>query len=114
MIDSSEVTVDVKEGKVVLEGTVRDRSTKHQIEDLADNCPGVKDVDNRIRVSRGQDDEQGSSGQYGSGGRSSWSQETGSGGSATSGTSGTSSTTSGTSSSGTSSTSRGSSGTRRE
>jgi hypothetical protein len=49
-IDSSEVTVLVLGGKVVLEGTVPDRYMKHAIEDLADAAPGVQDVDNRIRV----------------------------------------------------------------
>jgi len=51
-IDSSEVTVDVTEGKVTLEGTVSDRYMKHAIEDLVDQCPGVKDIENRIRVAR--------------------------------------------------------------
>jgi hypothetical protein len=49
-VDSSDVTVDVAGGKVVLEGTVPDRRMKHVIEDMADACPGVHDVDNRIRV----------------------------------------------------------------
>jgi hypothetical protein len=51
-IDSSEVSISVKEGKVTLEGTVPTRSMKHSIEDLADYTAGVTDVDNRIRVDR--------------------------------------------------------------
>jgi BON domain len=51
-IDSSEVTVAVSGAKVVLEGTVPQRRMKHAIEDLADACPGVLDIDNRIRVRR--------------------------------------------------------------
>jgi hypothetical protein len=51
-IDSSEVTVSVKDGRVTLEGTVPTRSMKHAIEDLADYTAGVQDVDNRIRVER--------------------------------------------------------------
>jgi len=51
-IDSSEVTVTVVAAKVTLEGTVPDRYTKHYIEDLADACPGVQDIENRIRVTR--------------------------------------------------------------
>ena len=51
-IDSSEVSVSVKEGRVTLEGTVPTRSMKHAIEDLADHTAGVQDVDNRIRVER--------------------------------------------------------------
>ena len=49
-IDSSEVTVQVQGGKVVLDGTVPSRHMKHAIEDIADGAPGVQDVDNRIRV----------------------------------------------------------------
>ena len=49
-IDSSEVTVEVAQGKVLLEGTVPARRMKHAIEDLADACLGVKDIDNRVRV----------------------------------------------------------------
>ncbi len=48
--DSSEVTVEVTAAKVTLEGTVPERWMKHAIEDLADTCPGVQDVDNRIRI----------------------------------------------------------------
>ncbi len=51
-IDSSDVTVEVSAAKVVLEGTVPQRRMKHAIEDLADACPGVQDIDNRIRVRR--------------------------------------------------------------
>jgi BON domain len=51
-IDSSDVTVNVSAAKVVLEGTVPERRMKHAIEDLVDACPGVQDIDNRIRVRR--------------------------------------------------------------
>jgi BON domain-containing protein len=51
-IDSSDVTVGVSGAKVVLEGTVPERRMKHAIEDLVDACPGVQDIDNRIRVKR--------------------------------------------------------------
>lgn len=51
-VDSSEVEVTVQNGEVTLEGTVPERNMKHAIEDMADNCLGVKDVHNRIRVSR--------------------------------------------------------------
>jgi BON domain len=49
-IDSSEVSVDVRGGKVMLDGVVPDRRMKHAIEDLVDACPGVQDIDNRVRV----------------------------------------------------------------
>jgi hypothetical protein len=51
-IDSSEVSVAVAAGKVTLDGTVPERRMKHAIEDIAESCGGVKDVDNRIRVQR--------------------------------------------------------------
>jgi hypothetical protein len=49
-VDSSDVTVNVVAGKVTLEGAVPSRYMKHYIEDLADGCPGVQDIENRIRV----------------------------------------------------------------
>ncbi|HEX8755352.1 MAG TPA: BON domain-containing protein [Steroidobacteraceae bacterium] len=51
-IDSSDVTVQVSAAKVTLEGTVPERRMKHAIEDLVDACPGVQDIENRIRVKR--------------------------------------------------------------
>ncbi len=49
-LDVSDVSVDVADGCVTLTGTVADRRTKHRIEDCADSCAGVQDVDNRIRI----------------------------------------------------------------
>jgi hypothetical protein len=49
-IDSSEVVVEVRAGKVTLEGAVPSRHMKHAIEDMVDDCPGVTEIDNRIRV----------------------------------------------------------------
>lgn len=49
-IDASDVSVEAKQGVVVLAGTVIDRMTKHQIEDLVDNVIGVKDIENNITV----------------------------------------------------------------
>lgn len=49
-IDASEVSVQVNQGRVTLEGNVPMRRMKHEIEDVADACWGVKDVENRIRV----------------------------------------------------------------
>ncbi len=51
-LDVSDVTVTVDGGRVTLEGTVPERRMKHYIEDLVDACPGVQDIDNRIRVRR--------------------------------------------------------------
>ncbi|SDC91427.1 BON domain-containing protein [Cupriavidus sp. YR651] len=52
-IDVSDVSVDVDKGKVTLAGSVRLRSQKYDIEDIADNTFGVTEVENNIRVQRG-------------------------------------------------------------
>jgi hypothetical protein len=49
-LDSSDVTVEITAAKAVLDGTVPERWMKHAIEDLADACPGIQDIENRIRV----------------------------------------------------------------
>lgn len=50
-IDASDVNVEVKNGVVTLTGSVEQRHLKHEIEDMAENCSGVKDVENRLSVS---------------------------------------------------------------
>jgi hypothetical protein len=57
-IDSSEVTITVREGEVTLTGTVPERWMRHEIENIADESMGVKDIDNNIRIQR-QSDETG-------------------------------------------------------
>jgi len=49
-IDASDVSIEVKDGVVTLSGNVEQRWMKHRIEDMADDCSGVKDVRNEIRV----------------------------------------------------------------
>jgi len=49
-IDASEIEVRVSMGEVTLEGTVEDRRTKRMAEDLVENCPGVMQVHNRLRI----------------------------------------------------------------
>lgn len=49
-LDVSDVSISVNNGCVTLEGTVPERRMKHAIEDAADNCWGVKEVENRLRV----------------------------------------------------------------
>ena len=49
-IDAGDVEVHVNDCVVSLDGSVRLRRMKHDIEDIAANCPGVEDVVNRIRV----------------------------------------------------------------
>jgi osmotically-inducible protein OsmY len=51
-IDASEINVEVKNGVVTLSGSVDARHLKHRVEDLADQCSGVKDVENRLSVQR--------------------------------------------------------------
>lgn len=51
-LDVSDVSVSVQQGTVTLSGSVADRGLKHRIEDIADDSPGVRDVDNRLRVAR--------------------------------------------------------------
>jgi osmotically-inducible protein OsmY len=49
-IDASQVRVGVLKGKVTLEGSVPEGVMQQAIEDLVDVCPGVQDIDNRLRV----------------------------------------------------------------
>jgi hypothetical protein len=56
-LDTSDVEIQVKDAVVTLTGTVHDRSTKYQLEELAERVGGVKDVENQLRVKR--DDESG-------------------------------------------------------
>ncbi|MCM3608113.1 BON domain-containing protein [Cupriavidus pauculus] len=51
-VDVSEVTVDVEQGLVKLEGSVADRYQKYRIEEIAAAVFGVCDVENHIRVGR--------------------------------------------------------------
>lgn len=51
-VDASDVSVAVKEGVVTLSGDVEQRRTKHRIEDIVDDCNGVQDIRNEIRVQR--------------------------------------------------------------
>jgi len=41
---------------VLLEGTVSSRHMKHHIEDMVDQCRGVEDIENRIRVRRADEE----------------------------------------------------------
>lgn len=51
-IDASQIRVEVNQGVVTLEGSVDDRWQKYQTEDLVDATSGVKDIQNRLNVSR--------------------------------------------------------------
>ncbi|HBY99442.1 MAG TPA: hypothetical protein DEP84_36805 [Chloroflexi bacterium] len=58
-IDASNIQVNVDSGEVTLEGTVDSRQAKRAAEDMADSVMGVRNVHNRLRVSQGQEDQQG-------------------------------------------------------
>lgn len=51
-IDASDVIIKVKDGKVMLSGTVPDKWMKYSAEEVAENVYGVNEVNNNIRVAR--------------------------------------------------------------
>ena len=51
-IDASNVNVEVQDGDVTLTGTVDNRFAKRRAEDISENVSGVKNVENRLRVSQ--------------------------------------------------------------
>ena len=51
-IDASEVEVEVRDGVVLLTGTVQDRRDRWRIEDVAEQVRGVREVTNRIKLAR--------------------------------------------------------------
>lgn len=51
-LDTSDIEVNVKEGVVHLEGSVKERSVKYRIEDITESIAGVKDIENKIRIAR--------------------------------------------------------------
>ncbi|HET6585937.1 MAG TPA: BON domain-containing protein [Nannocystaceae bacterium] len=51
-LDASEIDVTVRDGEVMLEGTVEDRSAKRRAEDVVARARGVKDVHNHLRLAR--------------------------------------------------------------
>ena len=68
MIDASEIEVDVKNGEVLLKGTVKSRQEKRRTEDIIESISGVKDVENHLKVKTENFDKPGSgSNQYTSG-----------------------------------------------
>ncbi|WP_051246744.1 BON domain-containing protein [Thermomonas fusca] len=52
-VDARNITVEVQNGTVNLNGSVDERWEKHRAEDLADGCSGVREVRNNIRVASG-------------------------------------------------------------
>ena len=47
----SEVSAEVSNGVVTLDGAVDDRYSKYMLEEMVDPIAGVKNVDNRLRIS---------------------------------------------------------------
>lgn len=52
ILDASEIEVVVKQGEVMLTGSVTDREQKRRAEDVAERIGGVRDVTNQLRVTR--------------------------------------------------------------
>ncbi len=59
-VDASNIEVTVKNGEVTLTGTVENRMQKRMAEDVVEQCSGVYDVHNQLRV--GADVSRGKSG----------------------------------------------------
>ena len=49
-VDASEISVEVRGGEVILTGTVESREAKREAERAIENEPGVKEVQNQLRV----------------------------------------------------------------
>ena len=49
-LDATHIEVVVKNGDVMLTGSVDDRPAKRMAEEIAERLPGVKDVQNQLRV----------------------------------------------------------------
>ncbi|MFL6212111.1 MAG: BON domain-containing protein [Pyrinomonadaceae bacterium] len=52
-IDATDVEVQVQSGEVTLTGAVETRQAKRLAEDIAESISGVKNVENRLRITRG-------------------------------------------------------------
>lgn len=50
MLDASDIEIEVKEGEVTLSGKVEHRRAKRYAEDIVESIPGVRDVENKIKV----------------------------------------------------------------
>jgi hypothetical protein len=52
ILDASEIEIDVRQGEVMLTGSVTSREQKRRAEDIAERVGGVRDVANQLRVTR--------------------------------------------------------------
>jgi len=80
-IDASEISVDVKDGKVTLSGTVGERRQKYLIDECVEEMGGVKEVDNQLRVRKEEQAHSATPGsQYGQTGQTPGQQRSGNSG----------------------------------
>ena len=56
-IDASDITIDVNNCEVTVQGTVEVRPQKYAIEDVIADVPGVSEIHNYVRVASGELDE---------------------------------------------------------
>ncbi len=54
-IDAAEIVIEVSSGEVTLSGTVSDRNQRRRAEDCIEQIPGVKHVQNNLRVKQQSD-----------------------------------------------------------
>jgi osmotically-inducible protein OsmY len=54
-IDASDIEVNVRNGEVILTGTVESSETKRRAVDVGESVSGVRNVENRLRVKRNTD-----------------------------------------------------------
>lgn len=57
MLDATHITVQVEGTEVILTGNVNSRDQKRRAEDLVDSISGVRNVENRLKVQRNDDDD---------------------------------------------------------
>jgi osmotically-inducible protein OsmY len=50
-IDASDIEIQCKGGVITLEGSISDRRAKHHAENIIESISGVKDIDNRLKIS---------------------------------------------------------------
>ena len=51
-LDASGVALSVDDGRVRIDGAVAEPRISDAIQDIIARCPGVRDVDNRLRIER--------------------------------------------------------------
>jgi BON domain-containing protein len=68
-LDASDIEVRVASGEVTLIGSVSSRYAKRMAEDVVDGVSGVREVNNQLRVTAGQEGQPGQPGQIGRGER---------------------------------------------